>query len=267
MIIPVFLLAPVGISRRVQRVAPAAGLCAGILIGSLGCLVLAARLAAAKTRTDVTAHVYGNNVPAIMAYTLVDHAARVPADPRCRPSLADRRGGGDLDRNHQASRRPFAGLIRRFIPEPASMTVFGAAMYSYLALVLLQRVFDQPLVGMMALAIVDHRRARPRPHHPMADSAVSSGVAGPADGRHRHRLRASRLAGDRPALPLVASPAPLRAFAQALPYLSVIAPMAIYQVLQDIASVEGAAAAGDDYDARAVVLLRRTGHVALRPGR
>src|SRR5258708_16638102 len=49
---------------------------------------------------------------------------------------------------------PFAGVFRRFIPVPASMTVFGAAMYSYLALVLLQRLFDQPLVGIVALAIV-----------------------------------------------------------------------------------------------------------------
>ena len=34
------------------------------------------------------------------------------------------------------------------------MTVFGAAMYSYLALMLLQRIFDQPLVGIVALTIV-----------------------------------------------------------------------------------------------------------------
>jgi AGZA family xanthine/uracil permease-like MFS transporter len=40
---------------------------------------------------------------------------------------------------------------------------------------------------------------------------------------------------------------------RALPYLSVIAPIAIYQVLQDIASVAGAAAAGDDYDVRKVL--------------
>ena len=39
----------------------------------------------------------------------------------------------------------------------------------------------------------------------------------------------------------------------AIPYLSVIAPMSIYQVLQDIASVEGANSAGDNYDARLVV--------------
>src|SRR5712664_4572666 len=43
------------------------------------------------------------------------------------------------------------------------------------------------------------------------------------------------------------------ALSLALPYLSVIAPMAIYQILQDIAAVEGAAAAGDNYDARKVV--------------
>jgi hypothetical protein len=34
------------------------------------------------------------------------------------------------------------------------MTVFGSAMYSYLALALLQRVFDQPLVGLIAFAII-----------------------------------------------------------------------------------------------------------------
>ena len=49
---------------------------------------------------------------------------------------------------------PLAGTIRKFIPKPAMMTVFGAAMYTYLAMVLLQRIFDQPLVGIVALAIV-----------------------------------------------------------------------------------------------------------------
>jgi AGZA family xanthine/uracil permease-like MFS transporter len=39
----------------------------------------------------------------------------------------------------------------------------------------------------------------------------------------------------------------------AAPYLSVIAPIAIYQILQDVAAVAGAAAAGDDYDPRAVL--------------
>jgi adenine/guanine/hypoxanthine permease len=51
----------------------------------------------------------------------------------------------------------------------------------------------------------------------------------------------------------VASLGPLSALPLAVPYLSVIAPMAIYHVLQDIASVAGASAAGDEYDVRVIL--------------
>src|SRR5258707_13965914 len=54
-------------------------------------------------------------------------------------------------------------------------------------------------------------------------------------------------------LPLVWSSGPLRTLWAAVPYMSVIGPMAIYHVLQDLASVEGSAAAGDDYDVRSVI--------------
>jgi AGZA family xanthine/uracil permease-like MFS transporter len=54
-------------------------------------------------------------------------------------------------------------------------------------------------------------------------------------------------------IPFVRTPGLLQAMGLAIPYLSVIAPMAIYQVLQDIASVEGANSAGDNYDARLIV--------------
>ena len=148
---------------------------------------------------------------------------------------------------------PFAGALRRFIPTPASMTVFGAAMYSYLALVLLQRIFDQPLVGIVALAIVavgvlgrvPITRWRIPPFLvawliPLA-VALSIGYVHPSWN------------GVAFTLPFAAIPAPFQAMGLALPFMSVIAPIAIYQTLQDIASVEGAASAGDDYDARAVV--------------
>jgi AGZA family xanthine/uracil permease-like MFS transporter len=54
-------------------------------------------------------------------------------------------------------------------------------------------------------------------------------------------------------LPFAWSAALLRSMGSALPYMSVIGPIAIYQLLQDLASVEGAAAAGDDYDVRSVI--------------
>jgi AGZA family xanthine/uracil permease-like MFS transporter len=54
---------------------------------------------------------------------------------------------------------------------------------------------------------------------------------------------------------------PWRALISVLPYFSVIAPIACYEVLQDIAATEGAAAAGDNYDARAVVACDGIGTV------
>lgn len=50
--------------------------------------------------------------------------------------------------------------------------------------------------------------------------------------------------------PFVASLGPLKALFKVIPYFSVVTPIAVYQLLQDIAAVEGGAAAGDEYDAR-----------------
>src|ERR1700737_3643657 len=253
MIIPVFLLLPIGIpvAFSVRHMIP--GYAAGFLIGSLGLTMLAARLRDREGRIDVTAHVYGNNVPAIIAYTLsiVLPGYLRPPDP----VLAWQAGAAAVIWTGiiKLVAAPFASVFRRFIPVPASMTVFGAAMYSYLALVLLQRIFDQPLVGVVALTIVAISVFSNVPITswripPFVVAWTVPLMVGLSLGYVRPVWQ-----GISPGLPLVASFGPLRAMAMALPYLSVIVPMAIYQVLQDIASVEGASAAGDDFDARQVV--------------
>jgi len=253
MVIPVFLLLPVGIPLEFSIGHLLPGYAAGFLVGSLGLTWLAIRLRTRDHRTDVTAHVYGNNVPAIIAYALaiVSPAYFETHDPisAWRVGAAAVIWTGIL----KLAVAPFAGMCRRFIPIPASMTVFGAAMYSYLALVLLQRVFDHPLVGIIALAIVSCSVLANLPITrwrvpPFIVAWIIPLTVGLAVGYVHPAWR-----GWSPSLPWVASLAPLRSLRLALPYLSVIAPIAIYQVLQDIASVEGATAAGDNYDARAVV--------------
>jgi adenine/guanine/hypoxanthine permease len=253
MVIPVFLLLPVGspLTFSVTHFLP--GYAGGFLVGSLGLTWLAVRLRNASGRDNVTAHVYGNNVPAIIAYTL---AIVVPTYLRTHdPTTAWQVGAAAVIWTGilKLAISPFAGLCRRMIPVPASMTVFGAAMYSYLALMLLQRVFDHPIVGIVALAIVScsvwanlpMTRWRIPPFVvawivPLA-IAVIVGYVHPT------------WQGWSPTLPFVPSRGIFGNLLQASPYLSVIAPIAIYQVLQDIASVEGATAAGDDYDVRIVV--------------
>src|SRR5438132_7670006 len=66
LVIPVFLLVPVGIpiAFSVSRLLP--GYALGFLVGSLGLVRLAVSLARREGRQNVTAHVYGNNVPAII---------------------------------------------------------------------------------------------------------------------------------------------------------------------------------------------------------
>ena len=150
--------------------------------------------------------------------------------------------------------KPLAGTIRKYIPKPAMMTVFGAAMYTYLAMVLLQRIFDQPLVGIVALAIV---AAAVLANVPITKWKIPpflvAWLVPLAIGLSIGYMTILARSGFFPAAFLSCELRALQAMGLAIPYLSVIAPMSIYQVLQDIASVEGANSAGDNYDARLVV--------------
>src|SRR5712692_9111756 len=91
----------------------------------------------AQVGSNVTAHVYINNVPGIIAYTL---SIMLPVYLQTRDQeLAWRVGAAAVVWTGiiKLVAAPLAGTIRQFIPKPAMMTVFGAAMYTYLALVLL----------------------------------------------------------------------------------------------------------------------------------
>ncbi len=262
MVIPVFLLLPVGIPAVFSVAHLLPGYALGFLIGSLGLTRMAVNLARREHRADVTAHVYGNNVPAIIAYTL---SIMLPVYLQSHDAArAWETGAAAVAWTGivKLAAAPFAKAIRRFIPVPAAMTVFGAAMYSYLALVLLQRVFDQPVVGLVALAIVVTTVLAGVPITryripPFLVAWIVPLIVGLSVGYVRPVWE-----GWSPTFPWSLSPEPIRAMSLALPYLSVIAPMAIYQVLQDIASVAGASAAGDDYDPRAVLAWDGLGTLA-----
>lgn len=253
LVIPVFLLTPIGIPAAfsVSHLLP--GYALGFLVGSLGMVRMGVILARRENRTNVTAHVYGNNVPAIIAYTL---SIMLPVYLQTHDAIVAWQIGAAAvawTGIIKLAAAPFAAAIRRFIPTAGAMTVFGAAMYSYLALVLLQRVFDQPLVGLIALAIVlttilanipiTRRRIPPFIVAwivPLA-AAIAIGYVRPA------------WEGISATAPFSITPNPVHAMVLALPYMSVIAPMAFYHVLQDIASAAGGAAVGDDYDARTLL--------------
>ena len=263
MFIPVLLLAPIGVSLGFSLTHIVPGFASGLLAGSVGLAFLATRLSKRENRTDVTAMVYGNNVPAIITYTL---SIFLPVYLQSRDAyVAWQIGAAAVIWTGiiKLVAAPFAGAFRRFIPLPASMTVFGAAMYSYLALVLLQRVFDQPLVGIVALTIVCVAvfGGVPITHYKLPPFLVAWIVPlalGVAVG-YVHPV----WQGVSFVLPFVATTGAfhelLHSMVLAVPYLSVIAPISVYHILQAIASVEGASAAGDNYDARGVVACDAVG--------
>jgi AGZA family xanthine/uracil permease-like MFS transporter len=229
------------------------GYALGFFVGSLGLASLAVGLRKLEQRGDVTAHVYGNNVPAIITFTL---SIMLPVYLQTHDEIRAWQFAAAAviwTGIIKVAAAPFAGLLRRFIPVPAAMTVFGAAMYSYLALVLLQRIFDQPLVGIVALTIVAVSVFANVPISswripPFVVAWIVPLLVGLSVGYiHPSWPRAAFT------MPFAASLGPFHVLFATLPYMSVIAPIAIYQVLQDIAAVEGASGAGDNYDARLVV--------------
>jgi adenine/guanine/hypoxanthine permease len=252
-IIPAALLVPVGIPLAFSLTHLVPGAALGLLVGSLGFIRLAMGIRKREGRTDVTVHPYGPSVPAMLAYTLaimlpvylqthdVNRAWQIGAAAVVWTGLI------------KLAAAPFAGLIKRVTPTPAMMSVLAAALYSFLLMVLLQRLFDQPLLGITALAIVaicglggvpiTSWKIPPFLVSWLVPLAIGLSI------RYVHPV----WTGMSFELPFAWAPAPLRGLVLALPALSVIVPMSIYHILQDIASVEGASAAGDNYDARSVV--------------
>lgn len=258
LVIPVFLLLPAGIPVSFSAAYLLPGYAAGYLVGSLGLVALGYRLGRREgrggARPGVTAHAYGNNVPAILAYTL---SIMLPVYQESGDPLAAWRVGAAAviwTGVFKLLVAPFADRLRRLIPVPASMTVFAAAMYSYLALILLPRMFAQPALGLLALGIVllgvfarlPLTRWRLPPF--LVAWLLPLGV-GWAGGYLRPEWTGLAFT-----LPGVISWGVLSELPRVAPYFSVIVPMSLYHILQDIAAVEGAAGAGDNYDARQVLL-------------
>ena len=260
-IIPAFLLIPLGIPLlfSVGHLLP--GYALGFLIGSLGLVVLAVEKGRKEGR-NVTAHVYGNNVPGIIAYTLTIIVPVYLQTHDANRAWAIGAAAVAWTGIFKLIASPFAGAIRHLIPVPAQMTVFAAAMYAYLAMVLLQRIFDHALVGLVALIIVavtvlsnvpiTKYRIPPFLVAWIIPLFIGVGV------HYIHPV----WQGFSATLPWSVTPAPLRAMVWALPYLSVILPMSIYQVLQDIASAAGGAAVGENYDVRGLLLADGLGTLA-----
>ena len=154
-----------------------------------------------------------------------------------------------------AGRRPRAALLS---------TLAGIAL-SFISIGFLFRTFAQPVIGLTTLAIVMltyFGRVRFKGGLPGGWSRSASARCWPGSP-------ASRRSATRPAAAALHLPVPVLGDLLAslggghlVPYLSVIVPMGLFNVLGSLQNIESAEAAGDAYDTRSSLVVNGIGSLA-----
>jgi AGZA family xanthine/uracil permease-like MFS transporter len=233
------------------------GTALGVLVGDLVYTVLALRLMRATGRDDVTAMPFGIDTPTLfaMVFGVLGPVMMATNDP----VLAWKVGmAATLAIGLVKCALAFAGdWIRRVVPRAALLGSIAGVAILLIAFLPTLKLLRDPLVGLVALVVLLlalFGRVRMPFGVPGAFAAVVAGTA-------IFWLRAW-LDGSGAALPMgalrLAPPWPTLAWLDALedvaPYLSVALPFALITTIGGIDNTESAAAAGDEYRTRDILL-------------
>jgi AGZA family xanthine/uracil permease-like MFS transporter len=239
------------------RVIPGTAL--GVFIGDLVYTLLALRLMRRTGRDDVTAMPFGIDTPTLfaMAFGVLGPVMVATGDAE----LAWKVGMAvTVAIGAAKTLLAFAGdWARRAVPRAALLGSIAGVSILMIAFLPALKVFRDPLVGMVALTVLLLTLlggVRMPLGLPGAFVAVLAGTA-------VFWVSAWLGASEPPALPMapqwrVALPWPTLGWAealpQALPYLAIALPFALLTIIGGIDNTESAAAAGDEYRARDILL-------------
>ncbi|MCP4974029.1 MAG: NCS2 family permease [Prochlorococcus sp.] len=248
---------------------PATGL--SLLIGNLAYAIQAHRLASVEGRMDRTALPYGINTVSLFAYVfLVMLPVKLAAlgqgmDEASAVRLSWQAGmvaclGSGLIETAGAF---CAGVLRRWLPRAALLSTLAGIALGYIALGFLLRTYAQPVVGLavLALVLVTYYGRLPLPI-PGGLLAVLVGVAlawstGLIDSDVNRWSQGIGEVGLH--LPHLEIGSLWQARGQLLPWLGVIVPMGLFNVLGSLQNLESAEAAGDRYSVRSSLLINGVG--------
>ena len=259
-------------SLLLGTVLPATGI--SLMLGNLAYAWQAHRLAQAEGRDDRTALPYGINTVSLFAYVFLvmlpvklaalggglGEAAAVRLSWQA--GMVACLGSGLIE----ASGAFGAQLLRRWLPRAALLSTLAGIALGYIALGFLLRTYAQPVVGLTVLALIlATYYGRLKLPIPGGLLAVLVGMA-LAWGSGLIQVDAaawasqSRQVGLRlPHLELVAL---WQARGQLLPWLGVIVPMGLFNLLGSLQNIESAEAAGDRYPVRSSLLINGLGTIA-----
>jgi AGZA family xanthine/uracil permease-like MFS transporter len=262
-----------------QRMIP--GTAIGVLIGDLVYTVMGVRLAARHGRSDVTAMPLGLDTPSTFAVaflvllpTLKDELGHHPGEREAAMAFAWHVGAAVLVIIGilKTLLAPVGNAVRRWVPRAGllgSLAAIALALIAFMPLV--NNIAALPVVGMVSLTVILVTLVAHRPlpgHVPGALAAVVIGTGVYFILRAFGQTPPSEISalGTGTVTPLpsdVWEPAWwTRVFGVALEKLPVMLPFALATIVGGIDCTESAAAAGDEFDTRAVLLTEGLASVA-----
>ena len=251
---------------------PATGI--SLVVGNLAYAVQAHRLARREQRDDRTALPYGINTVSLFAYvflvmlpvklTALDQGLTEAAAVRLswEAGLMACLGSGLIE----AGGAWWAHWLRRWLPRAALLSTLAGIALGYIALGFLLRTYAQPVVGLAVLAVIlVTYYGRLRLPIPGGLLAVLVGIPLAWGSGLIHidaaswSANASQVGLHLPALQLASL---WEGRSQLLPWLGVIVPMGLFNVLGSLQNIESAEAAGDAYPVKSSLLINGLGTIA-----
>jgi|CZKI01.1.fsa_nt_gi AGZA family xanthine/uracil permease-like MFS transporter len=241
------------------------GVAISYLVGNVFYAWQAHRLARKENRTDVCAIPFGLNTPTMIAYIYlvmapakqiaIAHGAADPDLVAWRVGLVACVGSGMIEFFGAF----VAGRIRAITPRAALLASLSGAGVAFLTMNFLFSTFAHPIVGLVTLGLVllfYFGELKPRGGVPPAlvVLAVGAALAWATGLAPVGRLTLGDI-GWRLPVPAVADVLGGFAGGQILPYLSVILPMGLLNLLASLQCIESAAAAGDSYSPRSSLMV------------
>jgi AGZA family xanthine/uracil permease-like MFS transporter len=234
------------------------GTALGVLAGDLAYTWLALRLMRRTGRSDVTAMPFGIDTPTVfaMVFGVLGPVMVATKDP----VLAWKVGMATTVAIGVAKTiLAFAGdWTRRVVPRAALLGSIAGVAILLIAYLPMLKIFHEPLAGLVALLVLFlglFAGVRMPFRLPAAFAAVLAGLIVHQGSVWLGDAPAHTLAGGTPQLAL---PLPtlgwLDALPAALPYLAIALPFALVTIVGGIDNTESAAAAGDEYRTRDVLL-------------
>lgn len=245
------------------RIVPAVGFM--LVISNLYYFFMARRLAFKTGRTDVTAMPAGPSVPHMFIVVLVIMlpVKIASGDPKLAWSVG--LAWAFIEGLINISGAFVAPFIRRLTPRAALLGTLAGVSIAFIALRPAQLIFTTPLIGLIGLTIVfgGWFAGIKFPFNiptGLVAILVGTAIAWGMGDMNMAGLQAA-LASVQPGFPLPAINELIVGFKNIAPLLVTAIPFGVYDFIEAMDNVESAAAAGDEYDVREVVLVDGIGSV------